>query len=91
LLEDCSDQIDSCCPWFRREITIDKRTWERIGEALRNTQADNLTHCLWALIKDAIDEENSKVSDSGQEEFEQSQEESCQRGHFQKRALSTLN
>ena len=47
LLEDFSDQIDSFCPWFRKEKTLDKRTWERIGEALRNTQADNFTLCLW--------------------------------------------
>jgi hypothetical protein len=69
LLEDFSDQIDSCCPWFRKEKTLDKRTWERIGEALRNTQADNF---LWALVKDAIDEETSKASDSTQAEFEES-------------------
>ena len=75
LLEDFSDQIDSCCPWFRGERTLDKRTWEIIGEALRNTQADNFTFCLWAHIKDAIDEETSQVSDSAQGELEESQEE----------------
>jgi hypothetical protein len=26
---------------------LDKRIFERIGEALRNTQADNFTLCLW--------------------------------------------
>jgi hypothetical protein len=72
LLEDFSDQIDSCCPWFRGERTLDKRTWEIIGEALRNTQADNFTFCLWAHIKDAIDEETSQVSDSAQGELEES-------------------
>ena len=75
LLEDFSDQIYSCCPWFRGEITIDKRTWERIGEALRNTQADNFTLCLWELVKDATGEETSQASDSTQVEFEESQEE----------------
>jgi hypothetical protein len=75
LLEDFSDQIDSFCPWFRKEKTLDKRTWERIGEALRNTQADNFTLCLWELVKDAIGEETSQASDSTQVEFEESQEE----------------
>ena len=75
LLEDFSDQIYSCCPWFRGEITIDKRTWERIGEALRNTQADNFTLCLWALIKDAIEKVISKGSHSTQAELDESQEE----------------
>jgi hypothetical protein len=75
LLKDFSDQIDSCCPRFRGERTLDKRTWERIGEALRNTQADNFTLCLCALIKDAIDEKTSQASDSAQGELEESQEE----------------
>ena len=70
-----SDQIDSCCPWFRGERTLDKRTWEIIGEALRNTQADNFTLCLWALVKDDIDEETLQASDSTQAELEESQEE----------------
>ena len=52
-----------------------QRTWERTGEALRNTQADNFIFCLWVLIKDAIDEATSQVSDSAQEELEESQEE----------------
>ena len=59
LLEKFSDKIDSCCPWFREEKTLVKRTWERVGEALKNTQADNFTLCLWVLVKDAIEKEIS--------------------------------
>jgi hypothetical protein len=59
----------------KRNKTLDKRTWERIGEALRNSQADNFTLCLWVLVKDAIDEEISQASDSTQTELEESQEE----------------
>jgi hypothetical protein len=70
-----SDQIDFCCPWFREEETLDKKIWERIREALRNTQADNFTLCLWALVKDDIDEETLQASDSTQAELEESQEE----------------
>lgn len=70
-----SDQIDFCCPWFREEETLDKKIWERIREALRNTQADNFTLCLWELIKNAIGEETWQASDSTQAEFEESQEE----------------
>ena len=51
LLENFLDKIDSCCPWFREEKTLNNRTWERVGEALKNTQADNFTLCLWAHIK----------------------------------------
>ncbi len=29
------------------EKTLDNRTWERVGEALKNTQADNFSLCLW--------------------------------------------
>ena len=63
LLEKFSDRIDSCCLWFREEKALDKRTWERVGEALKNTQADNFTFCLWTLVKDAIEKEISKVLD----------------------------
>ena len=64
LLEKFSDKIGSCCPekkklLFREEKTLDKRAWKRVGEALKNTQADNFTLCLWALIKDAIDKKTS--------------------------------
>jgi hypothetical protein len=64
LLEKFSGKIDSCCSWFREEEkTLDKKTWERVGEALKNTQADNFTFCLWTLVKDAIEKEISKVLD----------------------------
>ena len=66
LLENFLDRIDSCCPWFKVEETLDIRTWEKIGKALKITQADNFTLCLWALIKDAIEKEISQVSDSTQ-------------------------
>ena len=42
---------------------------------MKITQADNFTLCLWALIKDAIEKEISKGSDSTQAELEESQEE----------------
>jgi hypothetical protein len=47
LLENFLDKIDSCCPWFKEEETLNNRTWERVGEALKNTQADNFSLCLW--------------------------------------------
>jgi hypothetical protein len=37
LLENFLDKIDSCCPWFREEKTLNNRTWERVGEALKNS------------------------------------------------------
>ena len=55
LLEKFSDKIDSCCPWFKEEKNLDIRTWEKIGKALKITQADNFTLCLWVLVKDAIE------------------------------------
>ena len=42
---------------------------------MKNTQADNFTLCLWALIKDVIEKEISQGSDSTQAEIEESQEE----------------
>ena len=42
---------------------------------MKNTQADNFTLCLWALLKDSIEKEISQVSDSTQTELEESQEE----------------
>ena len=75
LLENFLDRIDSCCPWFREEKTLNNRTWERVGEALKNTQADNFTLCLWALVKDAIERVISQGSDSTQAELDESQEE----------------
>lgn len=55
LLENLLVRIDSCCPWFKEEETLDIRTWEKIGKALKITQAENFTLCLWALVKDAIE------------------------------------
>jgi hypothetical protein len=43
------------------------------------------------LIKGAIDDKITKVSDSAQGELEEFQENACQRVLSQKRALSTLN
>ena len=75
LLENLLDRIDSCCPWFKEEETLDIRTWEKIGKALKITQADNFTLCLWALIKDAIEKVISQGLDSTQAELDESQEE----------------
>jgi hypothetical protein len=35
--------------------SLDIRTWEKIGKALKITQAENFTLCHWALVKDAIE------------------------------------
>ena len=43
-------KIDSCCPWFKEEETVDCGTWEKVGEALKITQADNFTLDLLSLI-----------------------------------------
>ena len=85
LLEKFSDKVDSCYPWFREEKNLDKRTWERVGEALKNTQADNFTLCLWVLIKDAIEKEISQMSDSTKTELEESQEECLSERTFSER------
>ena len=69
------DRIDSCCPWFKEEETLDYRTWEKVGEALKITQADNFTLGLWALIKDVIKKMISQGSDCTQAELVESQEE----------------
>jgi hypothetical protein len=75
LLENFLDKMDSCCPWFKEEETLDIRIWERIGETLKITQADNFTLCLWALVKDAIEKVILQGSDSTQAELDESQEE----------------
>ena len=85
MLENFLDKIDSCCPWFKEEETLNNRTWERVGEALKNTQADNFTLCFWALVKDAIEKEISKGSDSTQAELEESQEECLSERTFSER------
>jgi hypothetical protein len=75
LVENFLDRIDSCYPRFKEEETLDIRTWEKIGEALNITQADNFSLCLWALVKDTIEKVISKGSDSNQAELVESQEE----------------
>ena len=85
LLENLLDRIDSCCPWFKEEETLDIRTWEKIGKALKITQADNFTLCLWALVKDAIEKVISQGSDSTQAELEESQEEHLSERTFSER------
>ena len=75
MVENFLDRIDSCYPRFKEEETLDIRTWEKIGEALNNTQADNFSLCLWALVKDTIEKVISKGSDSNQAELVESQEE----------------
>ena len=86
MLEKFSGKIDSCCSWFREEEkTLDKKTWERVGETLIITQADNSTLCLWSLVKDAIEKEISQGSDSTQTELEESQEECLPERTFSER------
>jgi hypothetical protein len=65
--------------------TLNNRTWERVGEALKNTQADNFTLCLWVLVKVAIEKEISQGSDSTQAELEESQEEHLSERTFSER------
>ena len=83
MVEKVLDRIDSCCPWFKEEETLDIRTWEKIGKALKITQADNFTLCLWVLVKDAIERVISQGSDSTQAELDESQEE-----HLSERVFS---
>jgi hypothetical protein len=47
----------------------------KIGKALKITQADNFTLCLWVLIKDAIEKVISQGLDITQVELNESQEE----------------
>ena len=83
-------KIDSCCPWFKEEETVDCRTWEKVGEALKITQADNFTLGLWALINDAIKDATSSGLNCTQAELVESLEERYLRGSSQKRVLLTL-
>ena len=69
MLENFLVQIDSCCPWFPEERTLDKETWGKVGEVLRTIQADPITFCLWELIKDAIDNNNNMSFISSDEEM----------------------
>ena len=43
-------KIESCCPWFKEEETVDCGTWEKVGEALKIVQADNFTLGHWGLV-----------------------------------------
>lgn len=76
------DRIDSCCPWFKEEETIDCRTWEKVGQALKITQADNFTLGLWALINDAIKDATSSGLNCTQAELLESQEERLSKRAF---------
>ena len=76
LVKNFLGKIDSCCPWFKEEETLDCGTWEKVGEALKITQADNFTLDLWVLVKDAIEKVISQGLDSTQAELDESQEES---------------
>lgn len=54
-------------------------TWKKVGEVLRNTLADPTTFCLWAFIKNAIDDkkhrENSQTLAVAQEQLVELKEE----------------
>ena len=75
LVRNFLDRIDSCCPWFKEEETVDCRTWEKVGEALKITQADNFTLGLWAHVYDAIKDATSPGLDCTQAELVKSQKE----------------
>jgi hypothetical protein len=75
LLENLLDRIDSYCPWSKEEESLDIRTWEKIGKALKITQADNFTLCLWVIVKDTIEKVISQGLDGTQAELDEYQEE----------------
>ena len=75
LVKNFLGKIDSCCPWFKEEETLDCGTWEKVGEALKITQADNFTLGLWALVNDAIKDATSPGLSCPQAELVVSQEE----------------
>lgn len=60
---------------FRR--TLNKETWDRVGEVLGAIQTDAVTSSLWVLIKDAIDNEidTSQALANAQEQHEELQDE----------------
>jgi hypothetical protein len=68
-------KINSCCPWFKEEETVDCGTWEKIGEALKIVQADNFTLGLWVLVNDVIKDATSPGLNCSQAELVESQEE----------------
>uniref|UniRef100_UPI00402B82DD LOW QUALITY PROTEIN: endogenous retrovirus group K member 10 Gag polyprotein-like n=1 Tax=Arvicanthis niloticus TaxID=61156 RepID=UPI00402B82DD len=78
VLEDFLAEVDSCCPWFPQEGTLNKKSWEMVGEVLRTTRADSNTLCLWKLVKDAIDnkidKETSQALATAQAQLEEFQE-----------------
>lgn len=51
--------MDLYYPWFSDEGTLDKAIWKRVQE-LRNAQADHIIFCLWALVKDIIDDSKDR-------------------------------
>ena len=69
------DRVDSCCPWFKKEETLDYITWEKVGEALKITQVDKFTLGFWTLVKDPIEKVIPWGSDCTQAELVESQEE----------------
>ena len=64
-------QMDSCCPWFQEERTLDKETW---GEKWRSSENHSGRFYyplpLGAYKKDAFDEKNLKALASTQGELE---------------------
>ena len=70
--------------------SLDIRTWEKIGKALKIAQADNLTLCLWELVKDAIEKVISQGLDGTQAELDESQEERLSERVFSEKGPSQL-
>jgi hypothetical protein len=68
---------------------LDKETWGKIGQVLRTTQEDSIVLCLWALIKDAVDEETSEALANSQGLLEELQED-CLSESFLRKRLSQL-
>jgi hypothetical protein len=74
-LENLLDRIDSCCPWFKEEETLDIKTWKKIVKALKITQVDNFTLRLCVCVKDAIEKLVVQELDGTQAELDESQED----------------
>lgn len=69
---------------------MDKATWERMGEVLKNALADPPTFCLWALVKDAIDDsKDRKISQALATAQEQALE--CKEERLSEKAPSKAN
>lgn len=58
-LTNLSEEIETHCPWLQEVRVINKKTWERIGRALRNSRVYGFTLRLWPLVMEII-EENEK-------------------------------